>query len=774
MTNNPVSGRRGGIVALVVALLAAAASVATFAPAAPRAADAPQAEFSAVRALRLVEPVVGEPRPVGSPAHARARTLLTEALSGWGWQVTVQRAVGVTDLGEPGTQPVGAVANVVARVGGSDPTGTVLLAAHYDTVAGSPGAADDGIGIAVLLELARALTAPGQDPPRNDVVILLTDGEEAGLLGAEAFVRENASALGTTVVLNHEARGAWGPPTTFRTTSPNEVLLEALSRAPGAIAESSTEAAFEAMPNATDVTHFAEAGFHAYDTAITAGSAHYHSPLDTSEHLSSASLQQMGQTSLTVTRELAGTDLTTVEDGGEDLVTTAPWGLVRYPASAEAVLAGVALLLSVVLVALRRRRHELTLPRTAFAAVAAVILLAGAGLAGYGLWQAALLVDPAQASAVTADPYRPLAYQVGVVAAALAVVLAGHALTRSRLGAHAMAAAGLVVLGGIGALLAVAAPGVSSLLVLPTLPVAAGAVVGVLLPSRRTVASSLLTLGTPTVAAVWLGPAVWLSFEIGLAGGAPVAAVLVAALVLLALPAIETAWPPPGRTAHPVLRSVTVPATVLLLAVAATATGLAVNREGATPPRQERLLYSVDGDTGRALWASWDAPRSDWSRALLTEAPAPVDAAFPTEAGSRLPHGPAPTADLTAPDVEVVSDAVRDGTRNVSLRLTSRRGAPAVGMWVEAANTTVLAATVEGRDVATNGPFGAWDFGFVVEGSSSDGVEVRLRLDQRDGPVRIRVGDRSDDLGVVPGFEPPPRGRVLVTPQVWATRAITL
>ncbi len=284
----------------------------------------------------------------------------------------------------------------------------------------------------------------------------------------------------------------------------------------------------------------------------------------------------------------------------------------------------------------------------------------------------------------------------------------------------------------------------------------------------------MLTLGTPAIAAVWLGPAVWLSFEIGLADGAPVAAVLVAALVLLALPAVETAWPRPQRTAHPVLRSVAVPATVLLLAVAATATGLVVNREGATAPRQERLLYSVDGDTGRGMWASWDAPRSDWSRALLTEAPAPVDAAFPAAAGSRLPHGPAPTADLTAPDVEVVSDAVRDGSRTVSLRLTSRRGAPAVGMWVEAAGTTVLAATVGGRDLPTNGPFGAWDFGFVFEGTTSDGVDVRLRLDQQDGPVRIRVADRSDDLGVVPGFDPPPRARVLVTPEVWATRAITL
>jgi Zn-dependent M28 family amino/carboxypeptidase len=183
--------------------------------------------------------------------------------------------------------------NVVATWPGTDPTGTVVLAAHYDTVAGSPGAADDGIGMGTVLEVARALSTGGAAPLRNDVVVLLTDAEEPGLLGADAFARERAGALGETVVLNHEARGAAGAPTTFRTTSPNGVLLEALSRAPGASADSASEAAFEALPNGSDFTPLTGAGLHALDTAIAAGSAHYHSPVDDLAHLSPASLQQM-------------------------------------------------------------------------------------------------------------------------------------------------------------------------------------------------------------------------------------------------------------------------------------------------------------------------------------------------------------------------------------------------------------------------------------------------------------------------------------------------
>jgi Zn-dependent M28 family amino/carboxypeptidase len=64
-----------------------------------------------------------------------------------------------------------------------------LLAAHYDSVPTGLGASDDGAAVAAMLETLRALRAGS--PPRNEVMVLLTDGEEAGLLGATAFVDEH-------------------------------------------------------------------------------------------------------------------------------------------------------------------------------------------------------------------------------------------------------------------------------------------------------------------------------------------------------------------------------------------------------------------------------------------------------------------------------------------------------------------------------------------------------------------------------------------------------
>jgi acetylornithine deacetylase/succinyl-diaminopimelate desuccinylase-like protein len=201
-----------GAAALATLVLVAIASTLSMAPTGPVAADAPADVFSAGRALRHIEAIADSPRPVGSAQHAEARAYLVGVLRSLGWRTEVQESVGKFDFGGDGTQNMAAVANVIATKPGSNAIGTVLLAAHYDTVAGSPGAADDGIGVGVLLETARALNAAGA--LRNDVVILLTDAEEDGLHGAEAFVREQAEALGPTVVLNHEARGASGAPIT--------------------------------------------------------------------------------------------------------------------------------------------------------------------------------------------------------------------------------------------------------------------------------------------------------------------------------------------------------------------------------------------------------------------------------------------------------------------------------------------------------------------------------------------------------------------------------
>lgn len=184
--------------------------------------------------------------------------------------------------------------------------------------------------------------------------------------------------------------------------------------------------------------------------------------------------------------------------------------MLWYPQSLEIPLAISALVLATVLVWVVRRRYALTLPRVALSAVASVVVLVVAGVASYAVWRLALLIDPAQVSAVEAEPYRPFLYRFAMLLASLAAVRSLFALVRRWLGAVGLAAGMLVVLAVAGVLVAFTLLGVSGSVVQPTLVVAAGAVVAVLLPERRALARASVYLLALAVAAIMLGPGVWI------------------------------------------------------------------------------------------------------------------------------------------------------------------------------------------------------------------------------------------------------------------------
>ncbi len=81
--------------------------------------------------------------------------------------------------------------NLVAEIPGTDPNaGVVMLGAHFDTWHGSPNASDNTSGVAVALEAMRILKALGVTP-RRTIRIALWSGEEQGLFGSRAYVREH-------------------------------------------------------------------------------------------------------------------------------------------------------------------------------------------------------------------------------------------------------------------------------------------------------------------------------------------------------------------------------------------------------------------------------------------------------------------------------------------------------------------------------------------------------------------------------------------------------
>lgn len=122
---------------------------------------------------------------VSEPARAQARTYLTTALQAAGWNPQAQGFEGGI--------------NLVAERPGTDPAaGTVILAAHYDTVERSPGADDNATGLATVLEAARLF---GSLATPRTLKLVLFDREEVGLLGSTAYVAQVAEPEKTRAVV---------------------------------------------------------------------------------------------------------------------------------------------------------------------------------------------------------------------------------------------------------------------------------------------------------------------------------------------------------------------------------------------------------------------------------------------------------------------------------------------------------------------------------------------------------------------------------------------
>jgi len=126
-----------------------------------------------------------------------ARKYITASLKNLGWSPSLQRfADGINIVAErPGTSPK---------------AGTIIVAAHYDTVPGSPGADDNASGVATLLEIARIFRAL---PTPQTLKLVFFDAEEVGLRGSLAFTanKTNLANLNGVVVMDMIGFGCYTP-----------------------------------------------------------------------------------------------------------------------------------------------------------------------------------------------------------------------------------------------------------------------------------------------------------------------------------------------------------------------------------------------------------------------------------------------------------------------------------------------------------------------------------------------------------------------------------
>ncbi len=610
-------------------------------------ANAPPSEFSAERARAALRTILGGDvsHPVGSAAHDAVRDRLAAHLQSLGYEVTLQRTFACT-----ANVVCAPVVNIIARTPGDTRPDALLIAAHYDSVPAGPGASDDGEGVATIVETARALR--GQHF-RSQIVYLITDAEEAGLIGAEAFVADQTLLKSVAAVVNVEARGTKGSSYMFETSARNQWMIRIMARAlPRPSSTSLFASIYDMLPNDTDLTVFKRAGLAGLNFANIGVVARYHTPLDNLGNVSILTLQHHGDHVLAMARALAGADLRQTSDANAVWFDVLSTFILWWPQRWSLWMGIVALVLLLIVVVLRFFDREMpgggaTLGVVGFFAAVIltfVIAFAASWVAGMRAHHAPFVANPGPAIAAM--------WLIG-----LAIPLA----TLKRL--HDSAKFDGLYLGqaiswcALGITLSILLPGASYLALVPAMIAAVLAVV------RATVGANIavVSIVSAVVAAIVLFP---LAFSIYDALGGP------ALPVIAAVVALVTTTFAPMIVGAPGARRAMVSAFLITAIVFVVIANLG---HPYTPDAPRHINVRYYEDAGKPLWIT-DAATPAMARAA-NFAPARQRMFDWQATPAQFYAAPAPPLGAPAPEVRVVSDQRVGVTRHLTLQVRSARGA---------------------------------------------------------------------------------------------------
>lgn len=288
---------------LFVALLGAMAATPLLTQAPALRTHSTSSEFDALRAKKRLAFLLTDqrPHPADSAADDAVRGRLIGMLQQMGLTPVVRDQLACNELFKERGVSCARVRNVIIAMG--PPSGkALLLNTHYDSVPVGPGASDDGMGIATLLEVAANLK---DRPLRRPVILLFNEGEELGLIGARAFLADPLSA-NVDSLINLEARGVRGPVNMFETSRPNASPIAIYASAvEHPVANSLSTDVYRLLPNYTDVNSFSERGWLTLNLAPIGNETRYHSPGDNISALDPGTLQHMGDQTLALAETLA-------------------------------------------------------------------------------------------------------------------------------------------------------------------------------------------------------------------------------------------------------------------------------------------------------------------------------------------------------------------------------------------------------------------------------------------------------------------------------------
>ncbi|XP_017781638.1 PREDICTED: endoplasmic reticulum metallopeptidase 1-like [Nicrophorus vespilloides] len=236
------------------------------------------------------------------------------------------------------------VQNIIVKVKGVNATSSLLINAHYDSVPSSPGASDDGIMCATMLEVLRKLVV-SDERPKHNVIFLFNGAEETGLQASHGFITRHKWAGDVKVLVNLEAAGNGGREILFQTGPSVSWLLNYYNKVPYPFGHAAGEEIFQSdiIPSDTDFRIFRDFGnLIGYDFAFARNGYRYHTKYDAFDNIALGTYQHVGENILTLVKELANApEVDNPKNHGNEKIVyfdILGWTMISYSESTAMIL----------------------------------------------------------------------------------------------------------------------------------------------------------------------------------------------------------------------------------------------------------------------------------------------------------------------------------------------------------------------------------------------------------------------------------------------------